>query len=65
MKISKSAVILANEHQSEQKKRDKLFSYKFSLRICSRKNDAVNGMPENVASRRILTKMTASVFHSI
>ena len=29
------------------------------------KNDSVNGMLENVATRRILTKMTASVFHRI
>ena len=33
--------------------------------IRSRKNDSVNGMPENVPSRRILTKMTASVFHRL
>ena len=41
------------------------FSYKFLVCICSRKSDSVNGMPENVASRRILTKMAASVFHRI
>ena len=29
------------------------------------KNEAVIGMPENVASRRILTKMAASLFHRI
>ena len=29
------------------------------------KNDSVNGMLENVASRMILTKMAASVFHRI
>ena len=28
-------------------------------------NDSVSGMPENVASRRILTKMAASEFHRI
>ena len=33
--------------------------------IRSRKNDSVTGMPENVASRRILTKMAASVVHRI
>ena len=49
MEISKSAVLLANEHQSDQKKCYKSFSYKFSLCIRSRKNDSVNGMPENVA----------------
>ena len=41
------------------------FCNRFSLCIRSRKNDPVNGMPENVALRRILTKMTASVFHRI
>ena len=65
MEILKSAVLLANEHQSDQKKCNKRFSYKCSLRIRSRKNDSVNGMPENVASRRILTKIAASVFHRI
>ena len=65
MKISKSGVLLSNEHRSDQKKCYKRFSYEFSLYIRSRKNDSVNGMPENVASRRILTKMTASVFHRI
>ena len=28
-------------------------------------NDSVNVLPENVASRRILTKMKGSVFHRI
>ena len=65
MEISKSAVLLANEHRNDQKKCYKRFSYEFSLRIRSHKNDSVNGMPKNVASRRILTKMTASVFHRI
>ena len=65
MEISKSAVLLANEHQSDQKKCYKYFSYKFSLCIRSRKNDSVNEMPENIATRRILTKMVASVFHRI
>ena len=66
MEISKSALLLANEHRSDQKiKCYKWFSYEFSLCICSRKNDSVNGMPENVASRRILTKMTATVFHRL
>ena len=58
MEILKSAVLLANEHQSDQKK----CYYSFSLCIRSRKNDSVNGMTENVASRRTFTKMTASVF---
>ena len=65
MEISKSAVLLANEHQSVRKKCYKWFSYKFALCICSRKKDSVNGMPENVAPRRILTKMAASVSHRI
>ena len=65
MEISKSAVLLAIEHRSDQKKCYKLFSYEFSLCIRSRKNDSINGMSENVASRRILIKMTASVFHRI
>ena len=65
MEISKSAVLLANEHQRDQKKCYKLFSYTFSLCSRSHKNDSVNGMSENVASRRILTKMAASVFHRI
>ena len=53
MEISKSAVLLATEHQSNQKKKYKCFSYRFSLCIRLRNNDAVNGMPENVASGRI------------
>ena len=39
------------------------FRIKFLLCFRSRKNDSVNGMPENLASRRILTKMAASVFY--
>ena len=65
MEISKSAVLLANEHQDDQKNCYKWFSHKFSLCISSHKNDSVKGMSENVASRRILTKMAASVFHRI
>ena len=65
MEILKSAVLLANEHQSDQKKCYQWFSYKFLLCIRSRKNDSVNGLPENVASRRTLTKMTAWVFQRI
>ena len=65
IEISKSAVLLANEHQRDQKKCYKLFSYTFSLCSRSHKNDSVNRMSENVASRRILTKMAASVFHRI
>ena len=42
-----------------------IFVKKKSLCIRSRKNDSVNGMQENVASRRILTKIATSVFHRI
>ena len=59
MDISKWAVLLANEHRSDQKN----VTNDFRMNFCSRKNDSVNAMPENVASRRILTKMAASVFH--
>ena len=65
MEISKSAVLLANEHQNDQKKCYKWFSYTFSECNRSRKNNYVIGMPENVASRRILTKMVASLFYRI
>ena len=65
MEISKSAVLLANEHQSDQKKCNKWFSYTFLLHNRSRKFDSVIRMPENVASGRILTKLAASVFHRI
>ena len=65
MEISKSAVLLANEHQRGQKTIYLLFSYRFFICIRLRKNDAVNGTPENVASGRILTKMAASELHRI
>ena len=55
MEISKLAVLLANEHQCDQKKCYKSFSYTFSLCNRSRKNDSVIGMSENIASRRFLT----------
>ena len=63
MEISKSAVLLANEHQRDQKKCYICFSYTFQLCNRSRKNDSVNGITENVALMRILTKMAASAFH--
>ena len=64
MEISKLAVLHANEHQSNQKKKvTKDFRINFLYVFVHAKNDSVSGMPENVASRRILTKMTASVFH--
>ena len=64
--ILKLGVLLANEHQSDQTKCNKLFSYKLSLCNCSRKTDSVIRMPENVASRRIFfIKMAAPVFNGI
>ena len=65
MKISKSAILLANEHQSDQKNVTNAFPINFRHVFVHTKNDSVNGMPENVASRRILTEMAASVFHRI
>ena len=41
------------------------FRIKFRYVFVHAKNDSVNGMPKNVASRRILTKMAASLFHRI
>ena len=41
------------------------FHIHFHYVIVHAKNDSVIGMPENVASRRILTKVAASVFHRI
>ena len=65
MEISKSAVLLANEHLSDKKKYYKRFSYTFLLCNRSRKNDSIIRMPEHVASRRLLTKMAASLCHRI
>ena len=61
MDISKSAVLLANEHQSNQKNVTNDFHINFRYVFDHAKTTLVNGMPENVASRRILTKMAASV----
>ena len=41
------------------------FRMNFRYVFVHAKNDSGNGMPENVASRRILTKMTVSVFHKL
>ena len=41
------------------------FRMNFRYVFVHEKNDSVLGMPENVATMRILTKMTASVFHRI
>ena len=59
------AVLIANEHQSDQKKKV-TNDFRIIFRMFSvMQNDSVNGMPENVASRRILNKMAASVFHRL
>ena len=65
MEISKSAVLLANEHLKRPEEMLQIIFVTFSLCNRSRKNDSVIGMPENTASRRILTKMAASVCHRI
>ena len=41
------------------------FHMNFRYVFVHAKTTPVNGMPENEASRRILTKMTASIFHRI
>ena len=65
MEILKSAVLLSNEHQSDQKKLlQMLFLYIFAMYSFTQ-NDSVSGIPVNVAPRRILTKMADSVFQRI
>ena len=65
MEILKSAVLPANEHQSDQKKKlQNEFRINF-YNVFVHAKTTVNGMPENIASRRILTKMAAAVFHRI
>ena len=65
MEILKSAVLLANEHQSDQK------NVTNDFRINFRYIHAKTTLPMEcqkmyiVASMRILTKPTASVFHRI
>ena len=41
-----------------------IFVYIFAMYLFTQK-DSINGMPENIASRKILTKMEASIFHRI
>ena len=65
MEISKSAVLLANEHRSDRKNNTIDFRINFRFVFVHAKKNSVNGMPDNVASRRILTKMAASIFHRI
>ena len=66
MEMSKLAALLAHEHRSDQRKCYKNdFRMSFCYVFVHAKNDSVNGMPENVASMRIFTKMTASVCHII
>ena len=66
MENSKLAVLLANEHQSDQKKN--VTNY-FRINVCyifvHAKTTLSIEYQQNVASWRILTKMTASVFHRI
>ena len=67
MEISKSAVLLANEHQSDQKKRLQIIFVKiFAMYLFTQKgkNDAVNGIPE-CSIWEDFNKMVASVFHRI
>ena len=54
MEISKSAVLLPNEHQSDQK--NDINDFRISFRY-------VFVHAKTTPSRRILTKMIASVFH--
>ena len=68
MEISKlpTCIFLANEHHIDQTKNDTNgFRINFRYVFVHAKNDSANGMPENVASKRILTKMAAPIFHRI
>ena len=53
MEISKSAVLLANEHQSDQKTVTNDFRISLCYVFVHAKIDSVSEMPENVALRRI------------
>ena len=46
MEISKSAVLLTNEHQSDQKNVTNDFHINFRYVFVPRKNESVNGMSE-------------------
>ena len=48
MEILNSAVLLANEHQSDQKNVTNDFRINFRYVFVHAKNDSANGMPENV-----------------
>ena len=51
--------------EATRKNVTKDFRMNFRYVFVHAKNDSVNRMPEKVASMRILTKMTASVFHRL
>ena len=65
MEISKSAVLLANEHQSDQEKMLQMISVNFFAMYSFTQKRLCQRNARNVASRRILTKLAASVFHRI
>ena len=62
IEISKSAVLLANDIKVTRKNVTNDFRIDFRYVFIHAKMTVI-GMPENVASRRILTKTSASVFH--
>ena len=65
IEISKSAVLLAKNIKAARKKMlQMIFVVIFAIYLFTQ-NDSVNGMSENVAPRRVLTKMAALVFHRI
>ena len=67
MEILKSAVLLANEHQSDQKNVTNDFRINFRYVLVHAKKTLSMECQKMyiVASMRILTKPTASVFHRI
>ena len=65
MEISKSAVLLATEHQSNQKKNTNYFRIDFRYVFVYAITTLSMECQKYVASGRILTKMADSVFHRI
>ena len=65
MEISKSAVLLANEHRSNQKNVTNDFRMNFRYVFVHAKTTLSMECQKNVASRKHFTKMTASVYHRI
>ena len=64
------AVLLANEHHSDQKNVTNDFRIHFAMYSFTQKrlchwNARKFSIKENLASRRIITKQSASVFHRI